>query len=85
MGYKNSDPCLKKAYDDERLFVLMARDPSASRVVIEWIKINVISQPPEKLHEALDCAIEMANSQKYFWDKKEQEKMEERFSKNQIG
>lgn len=59
MGYKHSDPCIQKAFPDERLFVLMARDPHAPQVVIEWIKQSIGTQPPEKLHEALDAAIEM--------------------------
>jgi hypothetical protein len=61
MGYKNSDPCIQKAFDDERLFVLMARDKHAPAAVIEWIKLSLGSQPPDKLHEALDAAIEMNN------------------------
>jgi hypothetical protein len=60
MGYKKDDKCIQKAFDDERLFVLMSRDHTAPKVVIEWIKENISRQPPEKLHEALDCAIEMA-------------------------
>jgi len=60
MGYKKNDPCLTKAFDDERLFILMTRDETAPTVVVEWIKLNLWAQPPEKLHEALDCAIEMA-------------------------
>lgn len=59
MGYKNDDPCIKKALDNERLFVLMTRDEVAPEVVVEWIKLSLRQQPPEKLHEALDCAIEM--------------------------
>ena len=59
MGYKKDDPCIKKAYDDERLFVLMARDWAAPFVIIDWIRNSIGSQPREKLHEALDCAIEM--------------------------
>jgi hypothetical protein len=62
MGYKKSDKCLEKAFDDERLFVLMARDKAAPATVIEWIKQSLGSQPQEKLHEALDAAIEMHNS-----------------------
>lgn len=61
MGYKKDDPCLNKAFEDERLFVLMARDNTAPEVVVEWIKLNVGKQPAAKLHEALDCAIEMYN------------------------
>lgn len=82
MGYKNSDPCIKKAYDDERLFVLMARDPVAPQVVIEWIKQSIGSQPPEKLHEALDAAIEMQAAGRHFRDKKALEEMDAKFSKS---
>jgi hypothetical protein len=62
MGYKNTDKCIQKAFDDEKLFVLMARDATSPKVVIEWIKENIHKQPPDKLHEALDCAISMARS-----------------------
>lgn len=62
MGYKKDDPCIQKALDTERLFVLMARDPSAPETVVDWIGRSLKQQPPEKLHEALDCAIEMANT-----------------------
>lgn len=66
MGYKKDDKCLQKAFDDERLFVLMTRDITSSHVVVEWIKLNIGVQPPEKLHEALDCAIEMfTNAEKF--------------------
>ena len=70
MGYKNSDSCIKKAFDDERLFVLMARDPSAPMVIIEWIKHNITMQPREKLIEALDAAIEMSKRNGEFTDRK---------------
>lgn len=63
MGYKNSDLCLDKAHEDERLFVLMARDQTSPLVVGEWIKQNIGIQPREKLIEALDTAIEMCNQQ----------------------
>ncbi len=59
MGYKTSDPCLKKAFDDEKIFVLMARDATAPLVIMEWIKLNIGIQPVEKLQEAYDCAMEM--------------------------
>jgi hypothetical protein len=59
MGYKKDDRCLEKAYNDEKLFVLMARDYTAPLVIMEWIKNNLENQPREKLIEALDCAIEM--------------------------
>ncbi|MEK6883897.1 MAG: hypothetical protein AABY22_29980 [Nanoarchaeota archaeon] len=60
MGYKKNDACLDKAYDDEKIFVLMTRDSTSPLVVGEWIKQNIGIQPREKLIEALDCAIEMS-------------------------
>jgi len=62
MGYKKTDTCIAKALDTERLFVLMARDPVAPETVIDWIGRSLRNQPPEKLHEALDAAIEMAST-----------------------
>lgn len=72
MGYKKDDPCIQKAFDDERLFVLMTRDVTAPAVVVEWIKCNIGIQPSEKLHEALDCAIEMFNRQSEMLAKKKE-------------
>ena len=59
MGYKKTDSCLEKAFDDEMLFVLMTRDQTAPAVIMEWIKLNIGKQPVEKLTEAFNCAIEM--------------------------
>jgi hypothetical protein len=64
MGLKKDDRCLAKAYDDEMLFVLMARDATAPEVVVEWIKQSIRTQPREKLMEALECALCMVNSNK---------------------
>jgi len=74
MGYKKDDPCIKKAYDDERLFVLMARDPHAPRTVIDWIGRSLGEQPPAKLHEALDCALEMMRTYEAMIDRKKEDK-----------
>lgn len=74
MGYKNDDPCIKKAYPDERLFVLMARDPAAAKVVLYWIVRSFETQPTEKLREAFECAIEMRDNVKKFYDRKEEDK-----------
>lgn len=74
MGYKKTDPCIIKAFEDERLFVLMARDLSAPLVVVDWIKYSLSTQPPDKLHEALDAAIEMNRRFKEFNQRKEEQK-----------
>ena len=85
MGYKDDDKCIQKAYYDERLFVLMARDPSAPAAIIEWIKNNIGVQPREKLQEAFDAALEMHETQKHFFDKKNREEMDKKFSKPNTG
>lgn len=59
MGYKKNDKCIQKAFDDERLFVLMTRDATSPRIVMEWIKENLDKQPEYKLREAFECALEM--------------------------
>jgi hypothetical protein len=60
METKKDNSCLQKALPDEPLFVLMTRDAVAPRVIVEWIKESILTQPAEKLHKALDTAILMA-------------------------
>ena len=59
MALKGSCPTLKKIADDEEMFVLRAQDSSAPHAVTMWIADNIYSAPPEKLREALDCALRM--------------------------
>lgn len=56
MSYKDQDKCIAKAYPDEMLFVLMARDSTAPDVIDFWIILNRTKQPAEKLAEARACA-----------------------------
>jgi macrodomain Ter protein organizer (MatP/YcbG family) len=80
MSTKDQDKHIQKALPDEALFVLMARDSVSPRVVVEWIKESITTQPAEKLHEALDCAIKMAMEQeKIFHAAKEKEKKDKEF------
>lgn len=64
--------CYVNAEDDEPMFVLLGRDPTASLVVEWWIelqnKLNTAS--PEKLEEAKKCVKEMKK-----WAEKKKEKM----------
>ncbi len=70
MGYKKypeghqlaTDKCWAKAFDDEMLFILMARDHTSPMVIMEWIKLNLHKQPPEKLREAFESALEMVRT-----------------------
>lgn len=68
----------KKALSEEVKFTLVARDQAAPVTIVEWIKNSLISQPKEKLHEALDAAIEMANQHEEIRQKVEAQKEENR-------
>lgn len=74
MGHKSDDQHLQKAFPEETLFVLMARDAAAPKTIVEWIKESLTSQPEGKLHEALDTAIKMAKQQAEIEKKKQAEK-----------
>jgi hypothetical protein len=81
MSTKDQDKHIQKALPDETLFVLMTRDAVAPRVVVEWIKESILTQPAEKLHEALDCAIKMAQEQEDIRLAAEQKKKSEKVFK----
>lgn len=55
--------CLNKARDDERLFVLLARDPAAPVAIRAWVKerLRLGKNAPDdaQIVEALDCADRM--------------------------
>jgi hypothetical protein len=63
---------IAKALSDEPLFVLMGRDPHAPKVIIEWIKESLTSQPLEKLQDALAQAVAMATAHSEIIEKKRQ-------------
>lgn len=47
---KHNDPCLKKAADDEPIFVLRAQDMTAPIIVMFWILIVMIFSLVEWIH-----------------------------------
>lgn len=55
-----TESCFNKAHDDERLFVLLARDPAAPVAIRAWIaeRIRLAKNAPgdAQIVEALDCA-----------------------------
>lgn len=51
--------CMNKALDDELVFILLARDPFAPQVIMEWVKVNYNIQPMEKLIDAIEMARDM--------------------------
>lgn len=56
---KHTSQCLRKAGDDEPIFVLRANDPTAPEIVAAWVARNADLQPKEKLHGAIDLSVEM--------------------------
>ena len=46
----------------EQTFTLVERDLTAPATIIEWIKLNLATAPPEKLIDALKDAIAMQRS-----------------------
>lgn len=71
--------CLNKARDDERLFVLLARDPAAPVAIRAWVEArlrlgkNTLNDP--QIVEALDCAKRMEGERAEVEALRRQEKM----------
>ena len=57
---EDTESCLNKAGDGERLFVLLARDPAAPVAIRAWIaeRIRLGKNAPgdEQIREAFECA-----------------------------
>ena len=57
---EDTNSCLSKASDSERLFVLLARDPAAPVAIRAWIaeRIRLGKNAPgdEQIREAFECA-----------------------------
>ena len=66
MGYKATDSCLKKAADDEPIFVLRAKDQFAPILVRMWCLLlqAVCGHNSQKRMEALELAGQMEEWQK---------------------
>jgi hypothetical protein len=58
-----TESCLNRARDDERIFVLLARDPAAPVAIRAWvaerIRIGKNVLDDAQVVEALDCALRM--------------------------
>jgi hypothetical protein len=63
MATKQNNPTLKKAGDNEEIFVLRAQDQSAPRNVVLWIADNLHASD-EKLRDAFECALRMRRHSK---------------------
>ena len=57
---EDSNSCLNKAGDGERLFVLLARDPAAPVAIRAWVaeRIRLGKNGPDddQIREAIECA-----------------------------
>lgn len=57
---EHPESCLSKARDDERLFVLLARDPAAPVAIRAWIterlRLGKNTASDEQIREAFECA-----------------------------
>lgn len=60
---EDTESCLNKAGDDERLFVLLARDPAAPVAIRAWIaerlRLGKNGADDAQIIEARDCAARM--------------------------
>ena len=63
MGTKNNPgqyDCYDTAEPDEPMFILIARDPNARRLVDRWATLSEVEGGnPDKIAEARQCAIDM--------------------------
>lgn len=70
---QNPKSCLNKAFDDEMVFVLLARDPCAPSVIREWCEMRVRrglnAKEEPQIVEALECAKIMEIDYKEFRNK----------------
>lgn len=57
---ENSKSCLNKAYDQEQLFIMLARDPAAPVAIRAWIaerlRLGKNNPGDEQIREAYECA-----------------------------
>lgn len=56
----NPKSCLNKAHENERLFVLLARDPAAPVAIRAWVEERIAlgknTREDPQIVEALECA-----------------------------
>ncbi len=77
---EHTESCFSKARDDERLFVLLARDPAAPAAIRHWVDVrinlgkNKLTDP--QIVEALDCARRMEAERAEIEAARRQEKMQ---------
>lgn len=82
-----TESCLNKARDNERLFVLLSRDPAAPVAIRAWVKerIRLGKNKPDdaQIVEALECANLMDVERAEIEAARRQEKM--RWAEGQVA
>lgn len=58
---KQTSRTLQKALPEEVIFTLLARDEQAPKTICEWIKQSIHTQSKDKLREAFEVALAMAD------------------------
>jgi hypothetical protein len=68
---ENPKSCFNRALDEERIFVLLARDPAAPIAIRAWvaerIRLGKNRSGDDQIREALDCANLMAAVSGHIW------------------
>lgn len=76
---EDTNSCLSKASDSERLFVLLARDPAAPVAIRAWIaeRIRLGKNAPgdDQIREAFECATLMELERAEIENTRRQEKI----------
>jgi hypothetical protein len=76
---EHTESCFNKARDDERLFVLLSRDPAAPVAIRAWvaerIRLEKNTLTDDQIIEALDCACRMETERAEIEAARRQEKM----------
>lgn len=84
---EDTNSCLNKAQDGERLFVLLARDPAAPVAIRAWIaeRIRLGKNAPgdEQIREAFECASLMEMERSEIESTRRQEKI--RWAEGQVA
>lgn len=77
--YKHNDKHLEKAFENEPIFVLLARDPVASKVIMEWVKLSLRTQPASKLNQAVNWAKKFTEEQQVYALKAKRKNLQDEF------
>lgn len=82
---KQTSKALRNALPEEIIFTLLSRDEQAPKVICEWIKESIYTQSADKLREALEVALAMADQCNEIKEKKRAiDEKDRKFTTSQI-